>query len=87
MKVEIALHDPSQWPLRMTVLEIAAVLRISRRSLYDRIAQGRFPASDDGRSWSRALVQRYVEGQIKEFEKRAERDARREQLSIAGGRR
>lgn len=82
----IALHDPALWPVRMTVHEIAAVLRISRRSLYDRIARGRFPHSDDGRSWDRDVVERYVKGGIKAFEKQAARCERRQTLSIAGGR-
>jgi hypothetical protein len=78
----VPLHDPSLWPVRMKVAEIAVVLRISRRSLYDRIAQGRFPKSDDGRSWSRDVVKRYAEGGIKDYERSARKTAARQGLAV-----
>jgi hypothetical protein len=84
--MSIPLHDPKLWPVRLTRAEIAAVLRISQRELRRRIAQGRFPQSDDGRTWHRDVVQRYAEGGIKQFERQAEKRERRGALHMVGGR-
>lgn len=81
----ISLSDSATWPLRMTVAEVAYVMRWSKRSLYDRIKQGRFPKSDDGRSWDRDVVERYAKGGIKAFERDAEKRARRESMRMVGG--
>lgn len=75
--VALPLNDPSQWPLRMTHAEVARVIRVSRRELWRRIAQGRFPQADDGRTWARATVERYALGQVKEFERSAAQRKRR----------
>lgn len=80
MSESLPLHDSAQWPLRMRADEVACVLRISRRSLYDRIASGRFPRSDDGRTWARDVVERYL-GNIKQWEK----NGRRQAGVVAGG--
>lgn len=69
----IDLSNPSTWPLRMLRAECAAILRISLREMHRRIQQGRFPPPDDGRTWHRSVVQRYVDGGVREFEKRAQR--------------
>lgn len=71
------LSNPESWPVRMVLDEVAQALRISRRSLYDRIATGRFPKSDDGRSWDRDVVVRYVKGGVRQFERKAEEQQRR----------
>lgn len=81
----IALNDPTLWPCRMTRAEIASVLRISQRELRRRILEGRFPKSDDGRTWQRDLVKRYCEGGIKQFEQAAEKRDRRDRLQVVGG--
>jgi hypothetical protein len=75
----LPLNDASQWPLRMTRRETAHVLRISVRHLARRISSGLFPQPDGGSrgTWARDVVERYVKGGIREFDKRAERDARR----------
>jgi hypothetical protein len=68
------LATPTSWPLRMVRSEICAVLRISDRELRRRVFEGRFPKSDDGRTWDRETVERYAKGGIKAFE-RAQRRA------------
>jgi hypothetical protein len=83
--VRIDIADPRTWPMRMKVLEVCAVLRISRSELYRRIDSGRFPKADGG-TWSRDFVENYVRGGIKQFERNAEQRARREQISVVGGR-
>lgn len=72
----LPLHDPSQWPMRMTRDEVAHVCRRSRRWLEIRIARGEFPPPDGDRMWARATVRRYVEGGIQQFDQAA-RSARR----------
>lgn len=79
-----SLADPSTWPMRMVRAEVAAVLRISQRELRRRIVAGRFPAADDGRTWERDVVDRYVRGGIKSFERA--KDHSRRFFSMAGGR-
>lgn len=81
----LPLNDITAWPLRMTRQEVAKVLRVSERELRRRVQVGRFPSADDGRTWSRDVIERYVKGGIKEFERQAERRERRGALSIAGG--
>lgn len=77
MTPTLALNDPTTWPLRMRRDEVAAVLRIAPRTLFERIEAGRFPPPDDGRSWARKVVLDYVEGGIRRFEEQAARTARR----------
>jgi hypothetical protein len=86
---ELVLHDASLWPLRMVRREVAAALRISERELRRRIAQHRFPAPDDGRTWSREMVKRYAEGGVKEFERAYARNIEAQQrnaVRVVGGR-
>lgn len=85
--MSLPLHDPSLWPVRMTRSEVAQVLRISARTLRDRMRAARFPSPDDGISWDRDVVIRYVRGGVKAFEERAERKAQRSNLRVIGGRR
>lgn len=68
----LPLHDSSQWPIRMRRAEVAHVLRISERELRRRVAEYRFPASDDGRTWERGVVERYAKN-VKAFERNGER--------------
>ena len=65
----LPLHDPALWPLRMTRLEVAHVLRRHPRTLFELGRQGRFPPPDSDHMWARATVQRYAEGHIREFDK------------------
>lgn len=80
--VTIPLHDPSLWPMRMTRQDTATVLRISERELRRRIAQHRFPVPDDGRTWSREMVERYAKGTIREFERQYERTREAQQRNV-----
>ncbi len=72
----LPLHDPTQWPLRMTRADVAHVLRCDRSTLYLRIKRHLFPPPDLDRMWPRATVQRYAEGNIQEFGRQAKRTAR-----------
>jgi hypothetical protein len=83
----IALHDSNLWPLRLTRSEVARIIRISDRELRRRIFEGRFPKPDDGKTWDRDVVIRYVKGGIRQLEREAERRQMRGQLSVVGGRR
>lgn len=83
--IELPLCDPSQWPLRMKPEEVAHVLRRGVRTLYYQMSRGQFPRPDGDGMWDRALVQRYAEGGIKEFDKRASRPGRL--MAMRGGRR
>lgn len=83
--VVINIADVTTWPIRMTVAEVAAVIRRSRRSLYDLIDAGKFPQADPGPTWHRDVVKRYVDGQIRKFEEDAKKRERRQQLQVVGG--
>lgn len=63
------LHDATQWPLRMTRAEVAHVCRRSVRWVEIRMKRGTFPRPDGDGMWARAVVQRYVEGGIKAYER------------------
>jgi predicted DNA-binding transcriptional regulator AlpA len=80
--LSIDIADPRTWPMRMTHEEVAAVLRISRRTLYERMAKGLAPEPSADRTWARAVIQRYVEGGIDRHAKVAERHMR-----VVGGQR
>ncbi len=67
--VAINIADFNSWPYRLTVSETASIIRRSRRSLYDLIEAGKFPPADPGPTWHRDVVKRYVDGQIRQFEK------------------
>lgn len=43
--------DPATWPLALTVLEVADVLRISRGSAYQAVKKGAIPAVKVGNTW------------------------------------
>lgn len=81
----LSLSDATTWPMRMTKHETAYVLRRSRRSLDDLIAQGRFPKPDDGRTWAREVVIEYAKGKAKEYERAAAEHARRGRIAMVGG--
>lgn len=71
--VPVDIGQPGTWPMRLLRAEVATVCRISVRELQRRISTGRFPPPDDGRTWARDVVQRYVEGGIKQFERQRSR--------------
>jgi len=71
--VRLSLSDADTWPLRMTREEIAYVLRMSKRSLEQRLTDGRFPPADDLHTWSRDFVKEYATKRMKEFERMAKR--------------
>lgn len=71
--IVVDVADRSTWPDRMQRHIVAAVCGFSLRELYRRIASGRFPKPDDGRTWHKPVIERYVDGGVREFEKRAQR--------------
>lgn len=75
--VTLPLHDPSQWPVRMTRCEVAHVLRISVRWLEVRITKGQFPRWDSDWMWDRDTVARYAQGGIRHFDAALARQRRR----------
>jgi hypothetical protein len=79
--VRLDIADPRSWPVRMLRGEVAAVLRISERELRRRINVGRIPPPDDGRTWSRTVVESIVNGTIRELE----RKAAQRRLRVVGG--
>lgn len=78
----IPLHDPSQWPLRMTREEVAQVIRRSSRTLRARINSGRFPPPDGDGTWARATVEAYANGGVRTFERDYAKRHRRESLQM-----
>lgn len=84
-RLGIDIADDTTWPKRMTVAEVCACIRRSRRSLYDLIDGGKFPKADPGTTWHRDVVKRYVDGQIRKFEEDASKRERRGQLQVVGG--
>ena len=74
---DISLHDPSQWPLRMTRAQVAAVHQRSVSWLRQRIAQRRYPRPDSDGRWSREVVQRYAEGGIQAFDRWAAKEQKK----------
>lgn len=84
MSVPLPLHDPAQWPLRMTREQVAAVHQRSVSWLRARVAAHRFPRPDSDGRWCRDVVRRYAEGGIKEFDRAAEK---RERAAARTGRR
>jgi hypothetical protein len=73
--IGLPLNDVTQWPLLMTRAEVATVIRVSPRTLRRLVAEGRFPPPIRG-TWARDVVDRYVHGQRREFERQAARRLR-----------
>jgi len=71
-------HDAAQWPLRLSITEVAYVWGVSRRTVEGRIKTGRFMPADSDHKWARATVQWFLEQglqQLDEVASRAQRQA------------
>ena len=76
--IALSLSDPSTWPLRMTIDEVAHVSRRCRRTVEGRIKKGlMFPPDSDG-MFERDQVVRYLRGGLKDFDEAADRAAQRQ---------
>lgn len=76
---DIPLHDPSQWPVRMTRVEVAAVHQRSVSWLRRQIATHRYPRPDSDGRWARDVVQRYAEGGIQVFDRFVAKEQKKEE--------
>lgn len=83
--VRLDIADPRSWPVRMIRMEFAAVLRISERELRRRVSDGRLPPPDDGRTWSRDVVERIVTGAIRELQRNATKRQRQQAMRVVQG--
>jgi hypothetical protein len=75
--VSLPLHDPSQWPVRMTVHEVAHVCRVSVRTVQRRVEAEAMPGPDRDGFFVRDEIARFLQGGVREFDKRRDRALRR----------
>lgn len=74
--INLPLHDPSQWPLRMTRAEVLHVLRRGSTWLWERQKTGGFPPADGDGMWSRDVIANFAKGGIKTYDAAVRRRAR-----------
>lgn len=47
----LRIEDPDTWPQAMRISEVAAVLRVTPRTVYAMVNDGRLPATKLGAGW------------------------------------
>lgn len=77
MKTLPPIHDPSQWPLRLSIAQFAHVWGVSRDTVERRIKAGTCIAPDSDRKFSRESVTWFLSRGISQMDEQREREARR----------